>query len=103
MSQAGKIYFRTGTDQQLEELLLSSLNHEQVQESRGNRKPAGILDPGSLLDDMRLFKDAEELDLRRAVELIRGETGTEIELLVVPPGSDHPESIVIERRDVVAG
>ena len=48
-------------------------------------------------------QDAEELDLRRAVELIRGETGTEIELLVVPPGSDHPESIVIERRDVVAG
>jgi hypothetical protein len=48
-------------------------------------------------------QDAEELDLRRAVELIRGETGTEIELLVVPPGSDHPETVVIERRDVVAG
>jgi hypothetical protein len=48
-------------------------------------------------------QDAEELDLRRAVELIRGETGTEIELLIVPPGSDHPESVVIERRDVVAG
>ena len=48
-------------------------------------------------------QDAEEMDLRRAVELIRGETGTEVELMVIPPGSDHPESVVIERRDVVAG
>ena len=48
-------------------------------------------------------QDAEGLGLRRAVELIRGETGTEVELLVLPPGSEHPESVVIERRDVVAG
>ena len=78
LSHAGKIYFRTGTDQQLEELLLSSLNHDQVQEPRGNRKLAGILDPGSLLDDMRLFKDAEELDRIRRAAVITSESFQEM-------------------------
>ena len=58
--------------------------------------------PGSLILGIN-GQDAEDMDLRRAVELIRGETGTEVELLIVPPGSDHPEPVVIERREVVAG
>lgn len=43
---------------------------------------------------------AGELDLRRAIELIRGEAGTELTLDVVFPGGAGPEEVVLERGTV---
>jgi|GEM_PF-1470690 len=42
-----------------------------------------------------------DLDLRRAVELIRGESGSEVTLQVVLPGGSSPETIRVVRGEVV--
>lgn len=57
--------------------------------------------PGTVIMSIN-GQSATDMDLRQAVELIRGETGTEIQLLVQQPGAAEPEPIVLERRDVVA-
>ena len=78
LSNAEKIYFRIGSDQQLQDLVLSSLSHSQLHQSRGSRKLEGILDPGWLLDDMRLLKDDEELDRMKKATLITSESFKEM-------------------------
>lgn len=42
-----------------------------------------------------------DLDLRRAVELIRGEAGSEVKLKVLMPGSNTPEMVHVVRGEVM--
>ncbi|HSA22366.1 MAG TPA: hypothetical protein P5076_13010, partial [Myxococcota bacterium] len=42
--------------------------------------------------------DVSELDLARAVELIRGEPGSELRLDVLLPGASHPQSLLVTRQ-----
>jgi protocatechuate 3,4-dioxygenase beta subunit len=44
--------------------------------------------------------DYSDLDLARAVELIRGEPGTQVVLDVVSPGASHPQTVRIERSRI---
>lgn len=44
--------------------------------------------------------DAADLDLRQAVELIRGESGSAVTLEVVRPGEAYPETVQVERGEV---
>ena len=57
------------------------------------------LEPGAIIVGIN-GQDAGDYDLRRAVELIRGETGTAVELEIIPPDGGHPELITVERREV---
>ena len=44
--------------------------------------------------------EAGDLDLRQAVEMIRGESGSEVTLEVLRPGESYPETVRVERGDV---
>jgi len=44
--------------------------------------------------------DAADMDLRQAVEMIRGEAGSELTLEVVRPGATYPETVRVERGEV---
>jgi protocatechuate 3,4-dioxygenase beta subunit len=44
--------------------------------------------------------DAADLDLREAVEMIRGEAGSEVMLEVIRPGATYPESVRVQRGEV---
>ena len=70
LSNTDEVYFRFGSDQQVQDLVLSSLNSSQFHKSRGSKWPRGVLDPGSLLHEMRLVKDEEEVNrIRKAAEI----------------------------------
>ncbi len=57
------------------------------------------LQPGSIIVGIN-GQDAADYDLRRAVEIIRGEVGTEVDLEIIPPDGGHPQHITVERREV---
>ena len=44
--------------------------------------------------------DVRDMGLRRAVELIRGEAGTELSLDAILPGRHHPQTILVERNQI---
>ncbi len=45
--------------------------------------------------------DVSTLGLRRTVELIRGEEGSDVTLEIIPPGGTHPEEVRVTRGEVV--
>jgi len=65
-----RIFFRLGTHSELESLLVRVI---QTARSRGARKgtgPRSVVDPGEVLDELRLRKDGEEIErIRRATAL----------------------------------
>ncbi len=70
LTNTDKIYFRIGSDQQVQDLVFASLKATRLYKPRRGKGPQGVLDPGCILDEMRLLKDDEELDrIRRAAQI----------------------------------
>jgi Xaa-Pro aminopeptidase len=63
--QAENIYYAFGRDDQLNNKIVTSMNQSRMQRQRNGRGPVSVIDPGSILHEMRLFKSAEELALMR--------------------------------------
>lgn len=59
---AEHLYARLGSEEGLDRLLLQTLTSARSRAQRHGGRPVGVLDPGAVLDDMRLIKDAEELE-----------------------------------------
>lgn len=73
LDRGDRIYYRLGRDGAVERHVLGALARAR---SRGPRKgtgPRGIVDPGEVLDDLRLVKDALELDAIRRACAVTGE------------------------------
>jgi Xaa-Pro aminopeptidase len=70
LAEVEEVYFRIGTESPVRDLVLAAL---QTARTRGARKgvgPRGIIDPGRLLDPLRLIKNPEELErMRRAASI----------------------------------
>jgi|TARA_B110000116_G_scaffold113033_1_gene98189 Xaa-Pro aminopeptidase len=70
ITNTDKIHFRIGSDQRVQDLIFASLKATRLYKPRGEKGLQGVLDPGCILDEMRLFKDDEELDrIRRATQI----------------------------------
>lgn len=66
IADAGVLYFRIGTGRDdVETLVRSSFIRAQRTRQREGRGPRALVDPGAILDDMRLIKDAHEIALLR--------------------------------------
>jgi len=66
IAEAGTVYFRLGTGRDdVEALVRTSLIRAQRGRQREGRGPRTLVDPGAILDDMRIFKDAHEIELLR--------------------------------------
>jgi Xaa-Pro aminopeptidase len=64
------IYFRLGTHPALEAWVVESLRETRRRGARRGLGPRGVVDPGQVLDDLRLRKDPEEVArIRRAAEV----------------------------------
>jgi Xaa-Pro aminopeptidase len=63
---ADRIHFRLGKDDALEAQVRSALEQARARGPRTGTGPRGLLDPGEILDEMRLRKDAWELERLRA-------------------------------------
>jgi Xaa-Pro aminopeptidase len=66
------------------------LKATRLYQPRGGKGPPGVLDPGCILDEMRLFKDEEELDRIRRAAQITSESFCEM-LEYCSPGSGEWE------------
>ncbi|MBI4537923.1 MAG: aminopeptidase P N-terminal domain-containing protein [Gemmatimonadetes bacterium] len=68
---ASRIYFRLGRGDRVEGLVLEALARARLRGQRTGTGPRGVLDPGLLLDDLRLVKDEHEI---RAIRQAAGIT-----------------------------
>lgn len=85
LSGADRVYFRLGAGSEVEPEVISALQTARRKGARHGRGPRGVLDPGLVLDDLRLRKDRAELDaVRRAVQVTV--EGFEAALAGVAPG-----------------
>jgi Xaa-Pro aminopeptidase len=70
LAAADRIYYRFGSDPAFEQRLLRLMPRFQRDRQRNGLGPTAIVDPGQILHEMRLAKDAEELSrLRQAVHI----------------------------------
>ena len=85
LAGAESAYFRIGTDSPVQGLVVGALQTARLRGARKGVGPRGIIDPGRLLDPLRLVKSPEELELMRRAATITVEAFTEM-LGAVRPG-----------------
>ncbi len=67
---ASHVFFRLGSDPWADRLVRGALAHARARGARKGSGPRGVIDPGGILDEMRLRKDAWEVEsLRNAAAL----------------------------------
>lgn len=70
LDESDRVFFRLGRDGPIQALVLESLSRARLKGARRGTGPRAVLDPGVVLDDLRLVKDPHELDrIRRAAAL----------------------------------
>ena len=66
LSRGRRIHYRLGTDERVERLVRRSLDEHRTRGQRSGGGPRAVVDPGGILDELRLRKDAHEIELIRA-------------------------------------
>ncbi|MBM4255284.1 MAG: Xaa-Pro aminopeptidase [Deltaproteobacteria bacterium] len=61
--QAENVYYAFGRDDQLNDKIVTLMNQSRMQRQRSGRGPVSVIDPGTILHEMRLFKSPSELTL----------------------------------------
>lgn len=61
-----RIHYRLGREDVLEGQVLAALRYARARGQRSGSGPRGLIDPGEILDDLRLIKDTAELAAIRA-------------------------------------
>lgn len=70
LNGARSIYFRLGTGSTAEPLVLEALRNARARGARKGSGPRSVVDPGQILDDLRIRKDQEEIvRIRQAAAL----------------------------------
>ncbi len=81
---ADKVYFRLGTDSRAQTLVLEALATARRRGARKGLGPRSIVDPGEILDPMRLVKDSEELDRMRLAASVTAEAHRDLASMIRP-------------------
>lgn len=69
---ADRLYYNTGVDEAFDRRMHAALASAQQYASRSGRAPEQIVRPGSILHEMRLFKDPGEIETMRKAAHITG-------------------------------
>lgn len=70
LAGADNVYFRLGGETELERLVVAALQTARLRGTRKSVGPYSVVDPGRVLDGMRLLKSPEELQtMRRAADI----------------------------------
>jgi len=70
LREGRRVHFRPGRGDALERIVLTALVEARLRGARRGSGPRGIIDPGEILDELRLVKDAEELRAVRAAAAV---------------------------------
>jgi Xaa-Pro aminopeptidase len=94
---ARNLYYRLGGgNPDLDEQLIRQIAHMRVMGRRGVRPPQAIVDPGSILNEMRLFKSEEEIALMQRSADIASEAHREAMKSVRPGMKEYEIEALIE-------
>jgi Xaa-Pro aminopeptidase len=67
-----RLYYRMGRDRAFDDEVFRALDRTRARARTGVTCPTEIVDPGEILHEMRLFKDAADLEsMRRAVDITK--------------------------------
>jgi Xaa-Pro aminopeptidase len=66
LAPADRVYARLGRGDTVERLVVQALERGRARGPRTGTGPRGVVDPGEILDDLRLRKDADEIERIRA-------------------------------------
>jgi len=70
LDRGDRLFYRLGGAGRVEGIVLAALHRSRARGPRKGSGPRGVIDPGEVLDDLRLIKDETELDaVRRACGL----------------------------------
>lgn len=70
IADAPRVHFRLGHAGPVERTVLDAYRTARVRSQRHGRGPRAVVDPGAILDDLRVVKDAWEIEvMRRAAEI----------------------------------
>lgn len=70
LAGADRVHFRLGVHPAVESLVAAALRHARARGSRTGSGPRGVVDPGEILDELRLRKDPSEVEaLREAARI----------------------------------
>lgn len=70
LQRGDRLHFRPGPENDIQRLVFEALARGRARGPRTGTGPRGLLDPGEIIDELRLKKDTHELELlRRAAEL----------------------------------
>ena len=70
LSWPRSLYYRLGAEPRTDRLVLEALARGRTRGARRGTGPRAVVDPGEVLDDLRLLKDAEEMKcIRRAAAI----------------------------------
>ena len=78
LAEADNVHFRIGTRSPVQSLVIGAIHTARVRGARKGVGPRGIIDPGQLLDPLRLVKHPEELERMRWAAAITVEAYTEM-------------------------
>ena len=78
LAGAEDTYFRIGPDSPVQSLVVGALKTARLRGARKGVGPRGIIDPGRLIDPLRLVKSPEELERMRRAATITIEAFTEM-------------------------
>lgn len=85
LAEADEVYFRLGTESPAQGLVIDALRRARLRGAKKGVGPCGIIDPGRLLDPMRIIKGSEELERMRRAATTTVEAFTQM-LGAVRPG-----------------
>ncbi len=90
-----RVFFRLGHESRAQAIVLSALKRARLKGPRRGIGPRAIVDPGLVLDDLRLVKDAHEIDrIRRAAALSVGAFRTALDTVRPGLGEWELESLI---------
>ena len=84
LAEADEVYFRLGTESPAQGLVIEALHAARLRGAKKGVGPRGIIDPGGLLDPLRLIKSSEELERMRRAASITVEAFTQMVGAVQP-------------------
>ena len=90
LSAARRLHYRLGADPRTQVLVLEALETARRRGSRKGTGPRSVVDPGEILDELRLRKDPEELARIRRAARVTGD-GFRAALAAVRPGAGEWE------------
>jgi Xaa-Pro aminopeptidase len=97
LSGARTLYYRlAGGHPQLDELVLKQLSHLRAGARRGVSAPEAIIDPASLIHEMRVVKTDEEIELMQKAADIAAEAHCEAMKAVRPGMKEYELEALIE-------